>query len=293
MEDLVTVTCNKDHKMMLLQAKSIHRFLAPCRHWIIVNDINTDIESWYRLLKPYYVNHELIIIKVQELFDPKNYLGHHTQQACKLIMSSRIKSKYLCLDSKNFFIKPSNILDWSNYFGNGRLEFVDSPPDDYKLYQPHPVGNNKTWTYSLIGYSEKFNIPCPRYYLAPTTPFVIAPELIEHTLDPEDPTSTLLYGIDGKKILSPSEFIFYSLQVTSHFKPGLNIIIDPNLITSQTCWYFDYQAESKVVDNLQTHVNPSNVKVFGLHSRFLNLCDPGQIEKINLWLKGLEIDHCI
>lgn len=293
MNDLVTVTCNRDRDIMLLQAKSIQRFLEPCRHWVIINEKNPNIGKWQSLLKPYYQNHELIIMPVHNIFNTYDYNPQFTQQSCKLLMSSKIKSKYLCLDSKNFFIKPASILEWSDYLGNGRIEFVESPPEDFSKYQPHPVGQSETWADTIRSYSEKLNKPCPIYYLAPTTPFTIQSDLIETFLDEKDPTSTLLYRKDGSFVDSPSEFIYYSVQITQYFDFGKNIIIDPSLIKSQTCWYFDYSAESKTLESLETDVNNSNVKVFGLHSKFIPMCTAGQLKIINSWLRNLGLDHTI
>ena len=68
MKHLVTVTCNKERHMMVLQAESIQKFLAPCKHWVIVNEFNVNVDAWKELLTPYYTNHELEIEVLNQLF---------------------------------------------------------------------------------------------------------------------------------------------------------------------------------------------------------------------------------
>ena len=70
--DLVTVVCNRDYQQMLLQAESIQKFLAPCKHWVIVNDEEPDVLFWQENLSKYYTNHELIVIPYTDLFENTN-----------------------------------------------------------------------------------------------------------------------------------------------------------------------------------------------------------------------------
>ena len=72
---LATVTCNRDFQQMLLQAESIQRFLNPCKHVIIINESYPDLDFWNRWLKPYYTNHELVIMPRIQYTYPSSVLG--------------------------------------------------------------------------------------------------------------------------------------------------------------------------------------------------------------------------
>ena len=55
--DLVTITCNRDLQQMLLQAKSVQKYLKKgTTHWIIINENKKFLRkfNWKNLLSPYY-----------------------------------------------------------------------------------------------------------------------------------------------------------------------------------------------------------------------------------------------
>ena len=292
MKHLVTVTCNKERHLMLLQAESIHKFLEPCCHWIIVNEKITDIEAWEEYLSPFYSRHELKIISQQQLFENKeNIYGHFTQQVCKLKIANLIKDDYLILDSKNFFIKPSDINEWDSYIGSGIIEFVNEPPDDYLDYQPYKNGNDKSWVNAIEQYKNMLDLKVtPLYFLKPITPFKIEYEVLKNSNILDDIFYKLLF-IDGRKInYGISEFILYSFLAYDKIVPGKNTVIDNNHIKNICISYFPssfdlFLDEKFSVDKLIT-IN-SRIKIFGFHRKFLKNCGPKQIKQINEYLKIL------
>lgn len=278
---------------MLLQAESIHKFLEPCCHWIIVNEKITDIEAWEEYLSPFYSRHELKIISQQQLFENKeNIYGHFTQQVCKLEIANLIKDDYLILDSKNFFIKPSNVDEWDSYIGSGIIEFVNEPPDDYLDYQPYKNGNDKSWVNAIEQYNNMLDLKVkPLYFLKPITPFKIEYEVLKNSNILDDIFYKLLF-IDGRKInYGISEFILYSFLAYDKIFPGQNTIIDSSLIKVNTISYFHfdwYIKEIKSIENFISKMVTPNTKVFGLHREFLIKCGPEQIKVINKYLETLE-----
>jgi hypothetical protein len=171
---LATVTCNRDFQQMLLQAESIQRFLNPCKHVIIINESVPDIDFWYRWLKPYYTNHELVIIPRIDYAYPSGSIGTRTnygeidavssgwrsQQLQKMLLAYKYEDDYLLLDSKNFFIKPTELSEWDNSIGSGSYLGFGA------LH--HFVGTYKK-------YSELFEKDI-EYYTGPFTPFKIKRE---------------------------------------------------------------------------------------------------------------------
>lgn len=291
MEDLVTVTYNRERGQMRLQAASIQRFLRPCRHWVIINEPNADLNIWRRYLEPYYTEHELVLVSLEDLSLGTEYPGRLRQQACKLLISKRIQQDYLCLDTKNFFVKPAGLIEWNRYMGNGKLEFVDEPPQDWALYQPYQMGQNLIFRDTIRDYSLKLNVPEPRFYLQPSTPFRIDWARARNMLDPSDPVGTLTKNLQGETIEHPSEFIFYSLHMMDLIEPGTNIILNYELVKFLTLWYFDWATESAKIKNLSDLIDTTNIKVFGIHSKLLDQCGPYEISCINQWLKRLNINY--
>jgi len=289
---LVTVTCNKERNLMLLQAESIQKFLEPCCHWVIVNEINVDVEAWKEILNPFYDRHELKIIPQHLLFENKeNIFGQYTQQVCKLTIAKMIKDDYLILDSKNFFIRPSSINEWDEYIGSGILEFINEPPDDYNKYQPYKKGNDSTWTDAIEQYKNILDLKVtPLYFLTPITPFKIDYQVLENSNLLNDIFHKMLFVDDKIISYGASEFILYSFLANDKIIPGKNTVIDNSLIKVNTISYFHFDWYIKEITSIEHFVSkmvPPNIKVFGLHRKFLIKCGPEHIKIINRYLEIL------
>ena len=293
MKDLVTLTCNKERHLLLLQAESIQKFLEPCIHWIVVNEKNVNIESWEEILNPFYDKHELQILTQEMLFENKeNIHGFNTQQVCKLAIAKLIKDDYLILDSKNLFIKPTSIKEWDDIIGSGIIEFIDEPPEDYEKYQPYRRGNDKAWTNAIAQYKNMLNVE-PSYFLMPITPFKIEYDILEKSNLLDDIFYKLLF-VDNKIVrYGASEFILYSFLANHKIIPGKNTIIDHSSIKSSTLSHLHFEWYVKDIvtfEHFNTKMSNLNLKVLGIHRNFLKKCGPEHIKVINKYLKKLEFN---
>jgi len=280
--------------MMVLQAESIQKFLAPCKHWVIVNEFNVNIDAWRELLAPYYINHELEIVALNQLFVADiPIIGEQRQQICKLEIARLIKDDYLILDTKNFFIKPASLNEWDRYIGSGEVEFVDIPPSNYHEFQPQQRGCDPTWSETLKEYARTLTIQLPPFYICPKTPFKIDYKFIKDILFTDMLWKIILLTADEKeRIETPSEFIFYSLVNRSNIYPGKNTIIDIDAQKTWTAFYHNFEkfSEELLSGEQFNYVEYSNVKVYGFHRRLLEQCGPEHMKEINKYLKKKGFD---
>ena len=281
---LATVTCNRDFQQMLLQAESIQRFLSPCKHVIIVNESNPDLDFWYRWLQPYYTNHELVIRPRIEYAYPHSILGvrdrygeidstsngWRTQQLQKMLLAYEYEDDYLLLDSKNFFIKPTDLSEWNDIIGSGIYCGFGAVH--------HFVGSYKK-------YAELFKRDVD-YYSLPSTPFKIKKEPLITNCTFEELGYKLFYpehSLNGPA----SEGIFYSFYandeisklVGSPIKKGKIILID------------DVSDGEKVDKNklakLIMDINKDpNMKTVAIHREVLSKVDDKDMKLLEFWLNS-------
>ena len=136
--DLVTIACKRDIQDLLLQAHSIDKFIEkPCRHWITVEDESLTPEEWHSLLSPYYTRHKLNLAfsKRPDLeFDAPFTLGWRRQQMLKLATAAKsLDDTVLVLDSKNIFVRSTDLDNWPFKHGNGRYI---NPEERGDMYMP-------------------------------------------------------------------------------------------------------------------------------------------------------------
>lgn len=210
---LVTVTCNKDFKQLILLAESVSLFVDdPIEHVVIVNEDDVNLIDWYKHLKKYYTKHTITLLNkfdydYQSLLIPRdlNYdsvSGWYTQQLQKLLIAYFIDDDYVVIDSKNFFIRNCNLSQWDNVVGN----FIT-----YLKYDPNI---DLRWDLTNKYYAEFFNTD-PIYEMPSfTTPFKINRNLITEA-------TQFTFDTLGKCVFYPllkrediklyvSEFIFYN-----------------------------------------------------------------------------------
>ena len=291
--DLVTVVCLRDFQQMLLQAESIQKFLAPCKHWVIVNDEQPDILFWQESLCKYYTKHELIVIPYTDLFEnTNNYIGHYTQQVCKMLIVKLIKDDYLILDAKNFFIKPTNTNEWDNILGSGRVEFFELPPEEEFNY-PHLVKIDDIWRMTVTVYKEVLHMDIPKFFLGPLTPFKIQANVLLNYDDLDslyELMSTWEYERKFNTNVGPSEFMFYSFLCNDLIKINDNVTLIAIENKHHTCWHYDDPSTVFEHNFLEGNIgNNEYIKVFGLHHKFLNSCTSEHVNTINDWLSKLNL----
>jgi len=272
---LATVTCNRDFQQMLLQAESIQRFLNPCKHVIIINESNPDLEFWNRWLKPYYTNHELVIMPRIEYSYPVSILGTRdmygqidglsngwrSQQLQKMLLAYKFEDDYLLLDSKNFFIKPTDIHEWDNSVGSG-------------TYMGFGAIHHFVGTYQK--YSELFekNI---EYYTGPYTPFKIKREPLVSKCKISELGYKLFYPEHHN--VPASEGIFYSFIAEDE----INKVVGIPFVKSLTIWG---NGKPDLAKKLFEMLIEPDIKVVGLHREVLSTITASDIKIIDFWLNS-------
>jgi hypothetical protein len=292
MKNLVTVTCNKERHMMLLQAESIKKFLKPCNHYIVINEKQVNVDAWREYLAPYYTKHNLHILTQEQVCNdsrlPKN--GQLSQQILKIEVSKIIQDDYLIIDTKNFFIKPASLQEWDHYMGSSelnRVTTIDGAIDTISSkYDEVFIESCKMYA-KRLGF-EQF----PPYYFKPMTPFKIDYKLLSKAKLPTDIIDCILYDFDGNLLPAPSEFIFYSLLLTPYIKPGENTLVTPECRKVHISFYHNsqYFIEQLMNGSLEDLIDYSNFKLWGIHRRLLELLSPEHIKKINEYLENKGFD---
>ena len=263
--NLLTVTCDRDLEQMILQAESINKFVVnPCRHWVFINEKNPDIEKWRSKLQHFYTRHELIFDVPDGPMHPQ---GWWSQQIYKILMSEKIQDDYLVLDSKNFFINPTNIDEFKDKLGHSFKWKVD----------------DKFWSKTIIHYCRKLQVePSFDSIMYPWTPFLIKQSVIKEFGDLNqfakwflaDPDNNIYYD----KYM-PSEFLFYSIVGQKH-----NLIrFNENEGLYDTIWPNDYN-KNDILFHIKKF-NKKNTKMVGLHHKLLEQLDDNEKTAINLFLK--------
>jgi len=252
--DLVTVTCNLDFNQMLLQAESISKFLKPCTHWVVINDQNIDKQKWETALAPYYHNHTLKLLTPDWNSIPA-WDGWSKQQAYKFTISKYLNDDYLLLDSKNFFIKSTNIEEWNNIQGCGLSENL--------------LNKGNKWLPTIQAYATKLNIAPATTITCMQTPYVFKIKEIKKLGDID-----LFVDWFLKHPVTPSEFIFYSHLI--NYKEN----------SQPVCKHFTLWPKTSAISSKQLNYFDleKNIKVFGVHRRYLEKLNFEQIDVLNEWL---------
>ena len=272
---LATVTCNRDFQQMLLQAESIQKFLNPCKHVIIINESYPDLEFWNRWLKPYYTNHELVIRPRIQYPYPSSVLGvrdrygaidttssgWRTQQLQKMLLAYEYEDDYLLLDSKNFFIRQTDIMEWDESIGSGS-------------YMGFGAIHHFVGTYEK--YSELFEKDI-EYYTGPYTPFKIKRESLASKCKISELGYKLFYPEHYN--VPASEGIFYSFLIEDE----INQLVGIPFVKSLTIWGDD---KSNFVKTLFKMLADPNIKVAGLHREILSTMTKQDLKIVDFWLNS-------
>jgi len=172
---ITTVTYTPDKWLTLLQAHSIEKFVKePTTHYVYVQDDLTSRIEWESLLMPIYKRHQLILMDRNthpeySMLEDLDRSGYTDQQYIKLMLSKSIDSEYiLSLDAKNFFIKPTSLLD--SFYGN------EGPYKKFSIEEI--VKENITWFDFFKPWlkfvSEFINSDIPDLVWFPAPPFVFS-----------------------------------------------------------------------------------------------------------------------
>ncbi len=298
MTDLVTITCNIERHLMVLQAESVLNFMEPCTHWVIVNEKDVDVHAWHDILKPYYKHHTLYVIPRRFLIDDErmnDLSGHATQQVLKMLVSRLVQKDYLLLDAKNFFVQPFKLSTYDDFIGSGYLEKLVKDDEDSEEVNEEPFLvsplHSKYWQGTINVYMDRLGMKeMPKYFLGPRTPFKIDYNLLNERVDLDKFFTELLYWDVDKNIANPSEFLFYSLAVNDKIKPGVNTMLKDKPVISHTYFFENFHedapliADASAFEDPDSIINKDEISVFGFHRKFLELCGPQHIMQINRYL---------
>ena len=260
--DIVTVTCLRDIDDMLRQAESIEKFVEPCTHWVIVNDDKLDL--FKQFLKPYYTKHSLNLINFSNSFLDKVSCGYKRQQILKLSMSKFLKEKYLVLDSKNFFIKSTNVNEFKTQIGSGMLELVNNNHLFYETVEQYK---------NILDYKKLDNL-----HLAIQTPFVIDSGILCNSLNLDNLLNEFV-----KIKPHMSEFFLYSLV----YEKSVRSEISKEIQNSSKPIHYTAFEKTKSIENIIQMSYNLNVKVLALHRNYVDAINNNEIRMFNKFLISL------
>jgi hypothetical protein len=248
--DLVTVTCERDRGIQQLQSYSISLMLTdPCNHYVIVEDNNVNMETWYNMLIPYYTKHQLHLISGRSLLplecyanDSRKTNGWHRSAVLKLLAVKKIQSdKYLILDSKNFFVHPQTLNDWPLKDGNGIIDKYDTHGWD-----------------EIDKFCSDNRIPIPDNVYNSSTPFIVNTNVVKKIIEFD-----FLSLFFDKKGWWSSEIFLYSI-FTQYAGNKLKTGSTPNL----TFWNTERLLTTETLTDCYTW---PNMRTFGLHRHIIEL----------------------
>lgn len=279
--DLVTVTCNRDYKHMVLQAESIQMHLEPCVHWVIVNELNPDKNFWKNSLQPFYTKHKLNLI-FPEYFPTGR--GWIRQQMYKFWIHKFIKDDYLILDSKNFFIRPCSLSLWDNFLDEINVVLLNKGDKfDDGLFELSSL------------YSNYLKIPEVRRTIRIHTPFVFKSMILD-TIPNFDNflewfSDTVVFLKDDPSAFQ-SEFFLYSMLV-EHL--GL---LDKNFKKRKHWAYHDLclwpNNKEKLYPYLDNIHRIDTIRIAGFHPRAItNELSDADINFINTWLFSMNFQSTL
>ena len=206
MNTILTITCDRDLRELLLQINSIELFVTPkCIHWVVVESTIMSEAEWLAILSPLYNNHDLRFL-IEPAVISTDVSGWRRQQYYKLWISEKIQSeKYLILDSKNHFIEPINDLtQWPIAEGNG-LSFPVEYLNDPKLFfsKSHIYQQEIEWMNYIKQWVDSIALPNPKMISLPFTPFVMKTKTARTIIDQ--------FGLDAftNDTIVPFEVILY------------------------------------------------------------------------------------
>ena len=233
---LVTVTCKRDLNQMILQSHSIDKFVTEkCEHHVFIEDNELPLSKWEEILKPFYSKHRLILHKTDINL---NCAGWFKQQIIKIEAVKVVNDDYLILDSKNFFVKPTDLK-------------YDIPEGTWHL-------NFDLWTDDFINFlRNEYKYEVPKYYYTQQTPFKIRKEVALKILNSVDMYE--MFDICTNQKIWPSEFVIY--LIFSDLRPNIINWEKYNANPIYHTWWWNNQLKISEFENIYN----SSVEILGLH----------------------------
>lgn len=283
---LATIVCRRDLKQMILQAESIKKFLSSCEHILLVDSITDDYSDnerfWTTALSEYYTNHNLKIVYPKWSFTNSETDGWVRQQSWKHLIAEYTEQDYLILDAKNFFIKPTSLEQWTDYYCShiplNLAESLTRYVTISKMYSDYW----QTTEYSIV-------------------PYMSTPQVFKYDIVVDHDLYTHMSNFLNMKIPNPnskmsgyfvSDFLWYfykSLRCKENKEKWHEVLNSKRKPYSKTLWgpyaSLDYM---NILNSLET-----DIKVVGFHRFFINQLDSIQRQQINQWIKSYELFNSI
>lgn len=203
--DLLTITCDRDQYLMPTQAKSIQKYVGACTHWVIVNESNRSKSDWLALLSPFYTNHTLKLLFSQDIEQLGNIDGYKTQQYWKVRAVDFIDGDYVILDSKNIFIRNTDLDSWTHE-GTGVYSYAAEIYEESENIMDNVIASARDY------YAKYYNLPRVEKFFTVLTPFVARKQVMNEVS--ELVKNNNVFADDGLEW--HSEFMLYSMIASKH-----------------------------------------------------------------------------
>src|SRR6056300_1081890 len=273
---LVVVTHHGDKWKLEMLCKSMSAFLDTCDVHIVYNEIKSKYDEWcewFEKINSSYLK-RFSVTTCQKKIDVNS--GWISQQILKILVAKDIRTpEYVLLDSKNFFIKKSNI-----------NEIVNTKPTDgwLKLDQVQ-------WAKLCC---EKLGLKLQLYLRTNDTPYVLKTDVARKLVKEFGTDKDFIDWFDTISIrayISPAEFILYELF---EIKSGNRDTTGVDTGNNTTLWsyqMYDYNMDlQQLVDYIKFRSEKYNVNISGFHRSLHDLLSQKDIEYI---LHALDLEFLL
>ena len=270
---LLTVTCDRDFAETILQARSIEKFLTNTFHLIIVNQSKIDSRIWIESLSHFYKNNQLELIFKNDFLEHDGYV---TQQYWKLKAVEILQDNYIVLDAKNFFIKSTDITEWTQH-GSGRVHAVYE--EDYSTLPFKGLLYLRTMCKNTMQiYCDQLSVSFLSEYYHIVTPFVMKKEIAEeanihkHILfEKHMPMEFMLYNV----ILHKNNFKFVNSRVDWTNNGKAHLFLFPHMFPTENA--------------IASITISRDIMMSGIHRLWLKTATNNDRQCMYKWLESLEI----
>lgn len=270
----VSVVFDAEVTLLELQARSMRLFLAPdaVDQIFVLDNCLFGLGSHRRArLRDAYGVHasKVSFVRTRDLFDPGATSGWRSQQAAKLLISSRVRTPdYIALDAKNHFTRP---VISSDFVGDdGRARGRSHP------YDQHPLRSSLVRTIEYLGGDETTVEGAVRTFPPTATPFVLRTSVVQELIRDIEESSGRSFAVEfeERRLL---EFFLYSGWATVR-GPGLTALRNETPLTSPTVW--PKAAHLQGVEDTIAEARDSDAFVFAVHRQALAHADRATLDRV-------------
>lgn len=279
---IVIITCIKDKWSFEMLCNSISKYLEPAKIRIIYNDTEDNFVEWKQFfdqkLSHLLFKHKVSIETQRDYWsiEDERHLtilekdGWIDQQILKLAVAKNLRgTNYVCLDSKNFFIRPATL-------------------QDIKQIHPEPIVWAEEVLENWVAFTcKKLQLKYPGKHLKltqNTTPYIVNIDQARQLIDYFGGISKFYYWFTHHAKMpehNPSEFFVYEL-FTKKNNAVLNLEYTKQ--NSASMWGFQIEnlgwTELDFIKYIKDQIRDADVKVAGIHKTVTPLLNQRQIMTI-------------